>query len=198
MSVKFDVAGTMNFANYQYIVAFNTTGSGVTPGTNTPASWNGYSYSIVVGGNAGGTYATVYEYVRTPGQLQSQQPTLVGFQPTPVQLQYVPNSNGSYTEFTVSFARVIFDGIKPPGSATPPPVANAWTFNAFTGQRNAASTWTYVDSMGAGGGNTGGPQWPSPTINLTQQFDTTYYGLDQTQQTDPALQIVSVEVANNP
>jgi hypothetical protein len=198
MSVKFDVSAPMKFSNYQYIVAFDTAGSGITPGTNTPASYNGYSFSIVAGGANGGTYATVNEYVRTPGQPQSSAPTLYQLQPTNIQLQYVPNSNGAYTEFTVTFARVIFDGIKPTGSATPPPVAATWAFNAFTGQQNAVNTWVYIDSMGAGGGNSSGPQWPSPPLNVAQPFDTVFFGRNGTAISDPSAQIVSVEIANNP
>ena len=116
-SVRFDVAGTMDFANYQYIVAFNTTGTTVTPGTNTPASYDGYSYAVVVGGNAGGTYASIWEYARTPGLSGNSQPTLYQVGTTPAQVQYAANSNGDYTEFTVSFARIVFKCIKPTGSA---------------------------------------------------------------------------------
>jgi hypothetical protein len=198
MSVKFDVASTMNFTNDAYVIAFNTTGATPVPGTNVLASgYAGYSYEIVVTGSGAGAYANAYEFYRTPGTGSNSPPARLTINPTGQQLQLATNSNGSGTEFTVTFARVIFSGIVPTGNATPPPVAGVWAFNAFTGEPTQAANWIYVDSMGAGG--PADPQWTSiPPLNVTQTFDSYYSGLYQTQLSDQAAQIVSVEIANNP
>jgi hypothetical protein len=198
MSVKFDVASPMNFTSDEYIIAFNTTGASPVPGTNVLSTgYAGYSYEIVVSGTGGGAYANAYEFYRSPGTSASSPPARLPIHPTGQQLQLAVNSNGLDTEFTVTFARLIFSGIVPSGGATPPPVAGVWAFNAFTGQQNAAATWIYVDSMGAGGPSD--PQWTSiPPLDVTQQFDTLYPGLYQTQLSDQAAQIDSVEIANNP
>jgi hypothetical protein len=59
----------------QYIIAFNTTGASPVPGTNVlQTNYAGYSYEIVVTGNALGAYASAYELFRTPGQPTSQAP----------------------------------------------------------------------------------------------------------------------------
>ncbi|HTA38754.1 MAG TPA: hypothetical protein VK760_06740 [Candidatus Acidoferrales bacterium] len=198
MSVKFDVAAPMNFTADSYVIAFNTTGASPVPNTNVISNgYAGYSYEIVVSGNAGGAYANAYEFYRTPGMGPNSLPSRQPIYPTGRQLQLAVNSNGLGTEFTVTFARVIFSGIQPTGNATPPPVAGTWAFNAFTGQPDVTATWTYVDSMGAGGPND--PQWESiPPLDVTQPFDTYYAGLYQTPLTDQSAQIVSVEIANSP
>ena len=52
MAVTFDVGGPLNFSTYQYMIVLNTTGSGVTPSTDTlQTNWNGYSFAIVALGN---------------------------------------------------------------------------------------------------------------------------------------------------
>jgi hypothetical protein len=199
MSVKFDVAAPMNFTGDAYVIAFNTSGSSPVPGTNVFASgYGGYSYEIVVTGNSAGAYASAYEFYRTPGSAANSPPARLLIHPTGQQLQLALNSNGLDTEFTVTFARVIFSGIQPTGNATPPPVAGVWAFNAFTGQQDQAQNWIYVDSMGSGGPSD--PQWTSlPPLAVTNSFDTLYPGLyQQVQLSDQAAQIVSVEIANNP
>jgi hypothetical protein len=198
MSVKFDVAAPLNFVNDAYVIAFNTAGSSPVPGTNVFASgYGGYSYEIVVTGSGGGVYANAYEFYRSPGTSASSPPARLPIHPTGRQLQLAVNSYGSGTEFTVTFARVIFSGIVPTGGAMPPPVAGVWAFNAFTGQQNQATNWIYVDSMGAGGPSD--PQWTFiPPLDVTQKFDSYYPGLYQTMLSDQAAQIVSVEIANNP
>ena len=52
MAVFFSVAAPFNFSSYQYLVVLNTTGSGVTPSTDTvQTNWAGYSYAMVARGN---------------------------------------------------------------------------------------------------------------------------------------------------
>jgi hypothetical protein len=199
MSVKFDVAGAFNFSSYRYFIVFNTTENGQTPLTNPQQNnWSAYSYSLEVGGTGGGTFANAYEYLRSQN-CSTCVPAYFPIGTTPTQFQYTPNSNGTGTEFTIVFQPIIFSGIATPApgaSATPAPVKPIWTFNAFTTQPNSNAVLTFVDSLG-----TFGPTdttFQSPNLNITQQFDQVIYALDGDTQIDPAAQIVSVEIANNP
>jgi hypothetical protein len=199
MSIKFDVAAPFNFSNYRYFVVFNTTQNGQTPLTNPQQNnWSAYSYAIEVGGNGASTFAGAWEYLRSQN-CPTCIPAYIQLLTTPTQLQYIPNSNGTGTEFTVVFQPLIFNGVATPSpgaSATPPPVKPNWLFNAFTTQPNTTAQLTFVDSMG-----TFGPTdttFQSPNLNITQQFDQVVYALSGDLQIDPPAQIVSVEIANNP
>lgn len=212
MSVKFDVAGTLDFTTYRYFIVFNTTDNGVTPLTNPiQTNWKGYSYAIEVGGNGSAVSATAYEYLQpnctcTPAYL----PLIT----TPQQLQFNPNSNGSGSEFTVIFQRSIFNGYtttptpsagptagatptpNPNGTPTPAPITQNWRFNAFTTQPNVNAVLTYVDSLGAGGPTD--TTFVSPVLNVNSSFDNVYYALSSGLQIDPPAQITSIEIANSP
>jgi hypothetical protein len=63
MAVFFTVGAAFNFTNYQYMVVFNTTGSGVTPSTDTlQTNWRGYSYAVVARGNGIESYAAALKF----------------------------------------------------------------------------------------------------------------------------------------
>lgn len=191
MSVTFTVQGTLNFSNYDYLIVFNTSNpqSGGTPSTNVQSNnWAGYSYAIQVGGSAGlGTYAEGIQYIRTGAP---HAPPLARRMIIPATLfQYNPNSNGTGSSFTVVFSRSVFI---PTGAS-----ARVWLYNAFTTQVSASNQWLFLDSMGDGGPSPGGPQYPSPQLNLAQAFDQTYYATYK-QVSDPNAEIYSIEIANNP
>ncbi len=124
MSVKFRVAAPFNFSTYQYVVMFNTTGDGHTPlplGQQT--NFQGYSFALVVSGSGGAASVQAIQYARpaTP----TQAPARIIIPTTPQQLQLTMNSNGSNTEFTIIFARVIASGVFTPApSATPSQTAS--------------------------------------------------------------------------
>jgi hypothetical protein len=210
-SIKFDVAAPFNFSSYQYTIVFNTTGSGITPETNTQqTNWAGYSYAIVAAGNGGSTNAYPIEYLRQANIAPA--PLHIGT--TPQQFQYNPNSNGTGTEFSVVFQRLVFtQGLQPSPSPsaspsskptvvgaastpTPTPVKVNWLFNAFTSQANAANQFLFVDSMG-----TFGPTdstFVSPNLDMDTCFDIVVPAQSVSLQIDPPAQIESVEIANNP
>jgi hypothetical protein len=213
-SIKFDVAAPFNFSSYQYFVVFNTTGNGQTPLTNPQTNnWANYSFAIEVGGNGGSTFAGPIEFLRTPGF--TGQPALIHLGATPQQFQYIANSNGTGTEFTIIFQRIIFSGLNSPtpspapstsptptpsvgpsGSPTPNPVKINWLFNAFTTQSNANGQIQFVDSMG-----TFGPTdttFVSPNLAMNTCFDQVVQAQSLALQIDPPAQIESVEIANNP
>jgi hypothetical protein len=194
MSITFDVAGQLDFSDYQYWVVFNTTGTnGQTP-TTIPwnNNWAGYSFAIEVGGAAGvGTDANVYQFVRS-SKASGAQPSPLPVQTTPTLLQYNPDSNGAGTQFTVVFSRSLFRGIL----ATPAPIGQIWLFNAFTTQANAQNEMQFVDSLGRGGITD--PQWPSPQLDVSEAFDTTFTALNSGNQIAPSAQITQITLGNNP
>jgi hypothetical protein len=193
MSITFQVAGQLNYSSYGYWVVFNTAGSGYTPGT---FPWNnnyaGYSFAIQVGGTSGsGTYANAWQYIRSsnPHVL----PTATQLPINAALLQYNPDSNGGGNQFTVIFSRSLFKGL----ASTAPSPAPVWLFNAFTTQAPTANPFaqgTILDSLGVGGAI--GPQFNSPPLNVAESFDNPYSGYATT--SDPAAQIATVTIANNP
>lgn len=192
MSVFFDVSAQFNFSNYQYWIVFNTSGNGLTPGTQPFLNnWAAYSEAIEVAGNGGSAFARAVQFVKNPSNPHVP-PAFLTLQTTPQQLQFNVNSNGSGTEFNVIFQRSIFLG----PLASPAPLAANWLFNGFTTQASVQNNLVFVDSMGAGGPNT--PQYSSPALPTYQCFDQTLYSLASGLQIDPPAEILSVEIANNP
>ena len=201
--VKFDVAGAFNFTSYGYWVVFNTSGDGLTPLTNAQQSnWAAYSTAVLAGGAGGATYAAAGQFLKNanpaiPPHFQQ----LI----TPPQLfQYIPDNNGTNTEFQITFLRSVFNPInatptpKPSPSTSPqPPFSHIWRFNAFTTQANAQNQLLFVDSMGSGGATD--TTFVSPPLDINTCFDQVFYKQqDINPPSDPAAQIVSVEIANNP
>ena len=204
MVVKFDVAAPFDFSTYQYWVVFNTSGNGLSPDTNPfRNNWAAYSDAIEVGGtaNGAGTYATPYQFIRSsinPGAPPA--PQKIGT--TANQLQYVANSNGSGTEFTVTFQRAIFinhatptPGPTPTPATSPTPYAKGWTFNAFVTQANAQNQWIFVNSMGVGGATD--TTWVSPPLPICTSFDRVVNARSGYNQIPQSAQIITVELANN-
>ena len=192
MAIFFNTQAPFNFTNYQYMLVFNTTGSGVTPSTDTlQTNWAGYSFATVARGNGVSTYAQAVQFLRNANP--HIPPAWLPLGTTPNQFSYNLNANGTGTEFSILAQTAIFTGIASP-SPSPSP-SNIWTFNAFVTQANNQGQWLFVDSMGAGGPVD--PQFISPKLNMLQCFDNTYTALDS-QITDPAAEITTIEIANNP
>jgi hypothetical protein len=205
MSVKFDTVGPFNYSNYQYWIVFNTSGNGQTPETNPiQTGWSAYNFALEVGGNGASTYANLYQFIKNPAQ-----PGFAHFQllPTTPQLfQYVANSNGSSTEFTIIVSRTVFQGVavspspspSPKDSPSPsPPPPSVWLFNAFTTQATQQNVLIFQDSMGSGGATD--TSFNSPQLNINTCFDQTFTKLqDINPPTDQSAQIATIEIANNP
>ena len=202
MIVKFDVAGTFNFANYQYWTVFNTTGNGITPLTNPQqTNWKAYSTALLAAGQGGATSATLIQFLKNSNP--AIPPTFFPIRGlTPQQLQYIPNNNGTNTEFQLTFLRSVFAPINSPSpgpspSTSPAPFSNIWLFNAFVTQATVQNQLVFLDSMGSGGPTD--TTFVSPALNINTCFDQVFYKQqDINPPSDPAAQIVSVEIANNP
>jgi len=205
MVVKFDINAPFNFSAYEYWVVFNTSGNGLTPLTNPlQTNWAAYSDAIEVGGFGGGTFANAYQFIKNPTN-PAIPPVFQNLHPGPAQIQYVPNSNGTGTEFTVYFQRAIFKNLATPTpgpgptpTGTPPPYARYWTFNAFVTQANATNQLIFLDSMGVGGATDTTFTDSPPLGSICSDFDNVYYKIaDINPPSDPSAQIASVEIANN-
>jgi hypothetical protein len=194
MAVFFDTEAPFNFSNYQYMIVLNTTGSGQTPSTDTlQTNWAGYSFALIARGNGVSSYAVPVEFRRSTNNPHIP-PALLTLGTTPQQFSYNLNANGSGTEFSILVQRSVFTGAPTPSPSPSSTPSNVWTFNAFVTQASGNGQWTFVDSMGAGGPID--PQFVSPKLCMTEPFDNTYYA--QFVPSDPAAQIVTVEIANNP
>lgn len=194
IAIHFDTTSTFNFQNYQYMVVFNTDGTGITPSTDTlQTNWAGYSFALVALGRAGAAYAEPVQFAKN--QNPHIPPHWLPLGTTPNTFTFNPNSNGGGNEFSLIVSKAVFQGYASPGPS-PTPIASVWTFNAFTTQANGSGgQFVFFDSLGSGGPID--PQFVSPKICMTEPFDNTYYANYQ-QVNDPAAEIVSVEISNNP
>jgi hypothetical protein len=191
VAIHYDVESPFNFSNYQYMIVFNTTGSGVTPSTDTvQTNWAGYSFALIALGNGGTSSAEAGEYV--PSNNPHAPPGFLKLGTTPNQLSYNPNSNGQGTEFSMIAQKSIIRGYASPSPSASP--SNVWTFNAFVTEPSQGQ-WYFADSLGGGGPID--PQFVSPRLCMTEPFDNTYFATDL-HIGDPTSEIVSVEISNNP
>jgi hypothetical protein len=194
LNVFFDTSAPFNFSQYQYMIVFNTTGDGRTPSTDTfQTNWDGYSYALIALGNGVSSFAEPIRYVRS-----NQNPHVPPFPQrlgsTPQQFSYNLDTNGTGSEFSILVQKQVFSATPSPSGTPTPPPSSVWTFNAFVAAPSQGNL-VFADSMGAGGPID--PQFVSPKLCMLQQFDNTYFALD-TNISDPASEIVSIEIANNP
>lgn len=143
MYINFNVAGTLDFSNFNYVIVFNTNPQPGNP-TNMPyanafltGTYNNFSYAFAIGASYGGLTAlpVLLQYYLVPGQtnLSARQvavnPSLTSFQ---------PNSNGQGSQFTLIFDRMQFNlpspytpspspspSVSPTPSPTPTPTPTA-------------------------------------------------------------------------
>ncbi len=143
-SVFFDTQAPFNFSNYQYMIVFNTSGSGQTPSTDTiQTNWAGWSYALVALGSGIGARAEFVQFVRS-NQNPHVPPYWYTPQTNPQQLSFNLNQNGTGTEFLIIAKKAIFSAT--PGPSPTPTPSNVWTFNAFVTQPSQGNL-TFVDSM---------------------------------------------------
>lgn len=173
------------------MVVFNTDGTGITPSTDTlQTNWAGYSFALIALGRGAAAYAEPVQFLRN--QNPHIPPAWLVLGTTPNTFTFNPNSNGGGNEFSLLVQKRVFQGASP--GPSPTPISNVWTFNAFTTQASGGGQFAFFDSLGPGGPVD--PQFVSPRICMTEPFDNTYYAYYT--PNDPAAEIVSVEISNNP
>ncbi len=115
MQIKFRTLGQLDFSNYRYVIAFNTTGSGSSPHALNAAVTNfpDFSYEFVVGGTGGVANVALLQFIRqVPGGGQ----TVVSTASVPIGnlVNLNTNSNGQGNEFSLTFSRTLFFGLFTP------------------------------------------------------------------------------------
>ncbi len=160
MVIRYRTVKPMDFNNVSYLIVFNTTGNGAEPYANGyGTTFTNYSFAFVVGAATGGSTAspTLLQYYLVPGSSSGLSYRQIPVSPfTTLQV----NTNGSNTEFTLTFDRAQFAIASPtaptpgPGS-TPTPSATAdslryWNINFITTDRNGIP----LDALGFGATDT--------------------------------------------
>jgi hypothetical protein len=126
MLIRVNVAGTLDFTNYKYLIVFNTSGSGGEPYPQAYVNgFQNYSYALLFAGPTGSIgYSAptpqLLQYYLNPGTTSGLQTYNVII---PAQsLQFVANSNGNGNQFQVEFNRLLLN--QPSVTATAGPVAS--------------------------------------------------------------------------
>ncbi len=109
IAIHFDTTSTFNFQNYQYMVVFNTDGTGITPSTDTlQTNWAGYSFALIALGRGGAAYAEPVQFLRN--QNPHIPPAWLPLGTTPNTFTFNANSNGGGNEFSLLVAKEGFSG----------------------------------------------------------------------------------------
>jgi hypothetical protein len=192
----FNTEAAFNFSQYQYMIVLNTSGSRVTPSTDTwQTNWAGYVFDLIATGN--GIESSAKPYYLQHNSNPHIAPGWYFLGTTPQLFSYNLNDNGTGTEFSILAQRRIFDYNPSPSPSPSSTPSNLWTFNAFVAvAQSGGGNWYFYDSMGAGGPTD--PQYASPSLCMTEPFDQTFFPQGTFAPGDPAAQIVSIEIANNP
>ncbi|MEO6834585.1 MAG: hypothetical protein ABI231_01570 [Candidatus Tumulicola sp.] len=130
--------------------------------------------------SGGAAYASAVQFVKNPAN-PHMPPVLKRLDTGPSQFQFIPNSNGTGTAFTVIFDRSLFN-------TSSMPLSKGWLFNAFSLQPNRLA-----DSMGRCA-----DCFRSPTLRVDTAFDRTIDSEINSRKIAPAARIVSIEFDNNP
>jgi hypothetical protein len=146
MLIRVNVAGTLDFNNYKYLIVFNTSGTGGEPLPQAYANgFQNYSYSLLFAAPTGSQgvqapLAQLLQYYLNPGTTSGLQTYNVII---PVQsLQFTPNENGLGSQFQVQFERQLLDQPSVTGSAAPAgsPVASPSPSPGTTAAPKASAT----------------------------------------------------------
>jgi hypothetical protein len=155
MLIRVSVAGTLDFTNVEYLIVFNTSGSGQEPYPNAlETGFVNYSYALVFGGPAGLVEPQLLQYFINTGGASGLGVVQRPLAPQLIQFQPSFTSN----EFQVVFDRSILNLPSPtaPVGASPAPTTapqQTWNINFITVNPSNSITapGTPIDSMGLGG-----------------------------------------------
>jgi len=196
MQVKFTTAQAMDFTNVQYVIVFNTSGTGGMPYANGFLNnYANYSFAIVVNGAGSFSQVQMVQYVRSPSVGGGTLATPQAIPAAPQQLQYAPNS--SNTQFTVTIDRKLFNGIVPV-SPSPGSNPNIWYANWFTTNTSGVP----IDAPGINGPQNTSFTFPisgTPGFDVTTAFDSQWtFQIGWPQVSPASAQIAGGEIINSP
>jgi len=204
MEIKFRTYGAMDFNNVNYMIVFNTSGTGGEPYANAFATtFCNYSFAFAIGPSYGTANAALYQIFIPPG---STRPAFNQITLDPGTTNLVLNANAQNTEFDLTFARSQFNvpsavnGSANPcaaSTAAPSPqpsssaaLAQTWFINLFT--TNTAGS--PLDAMGFGISDT---SFTFP-IDITTNVDQTITRQPGVQQVAQNAFISGFEIINVP
>lgn len=213
MSLRFRVNGPLDFNNIQYVIVFNTSGStsssnGMPYANALTTGFQNYSYAWIVGGTGTGAQAELVQYfVNISNGTIGTTPVVVPAGQSQLQV----GTSGTQNEFTLQFARALFNQPNPSVATSPNPAPTTtaqqtWFINFFTANANPQNgqVGTAIDANG-----TTGIQDTSFILSIpTQQVVTGSSGIPNNPYikpagssvagSNPAAQINQTEVDNNP
>ncbi len=176
------------------MVVLNTTGNGVTPSTDTiQTNWDGYSFALIARGNGVSSFA---EARAAPAEISNPHipPAWLPLGTTPQQFSYNLNNNGTGTEFSILAQQIgLFDARRLAPSRAPA--------RRSSGRSTPSRRRRYrVDS---------GPfsiRWAPAARSTRNSFRRSLHARDASttrttrysQTPDPAAQIVSIEICEQP
>ena len=202
--IRFDTAGTLDFANVAYLIVFNTSGNDQQPtaqGYNS--DFKNWSYFFIVGGGAGvASSPLLYQIYQDPvnGGSKSFQLTYpsgsVNFQTS------IPSGNSPFG-FQITFNRCLLD--QPTPSASPPPITTTnricppydfsqalWNVSLFTLDRASNP----IDSLSTTNPNSADYKFDLDTSAL--QNKNYFKPATNTRLSNPGAQISGIEVFSQP
>lgn len=206
MSIIFTTEGPLDFTDFQYVVAFNTSGNGQYPLATSISSFLNWSFELIFGNSGGGVTYALQQIYSNAGSYSS-----IGLTVPPQFVTFFnPNSNGLDTQFTFTFNRALLAALVTPSPApasTPsappfvsPGVSTLWAMNFFSVTAVAtasAPAGTPVDSIGVNGATDTAPQ--CCIVTTTQLFDQTFNKpIPPPVQVTSSAQIVGIQVINTP
>ncbi len=221
MLIRFRTLAPLDLTANRYVIVFNTIGNGQQPYANGfITGLTNYSFTFVVGATGGvAQFPLLNEYYFPPGSQQAQSFSVpINSQ----QVQFNPNSNGSGTEFTLTFQRTALLCAPVPNPAASPsatPSATPTPAPTGTGATPApsptpacatlggrSSTWNInfittdanslpIDALGASGKDDVSFQLQ---VDTTTSFDKQIQRATQLQINPQSAQIAGGEIINSP
>lgn len=214
MEIKFRTFGAMDFNNVNYMIVFNTSGTGGEPYADAFATtFCNYSFAFAIGPTYGTANAALYQIFIPPG---STKPAFNQLTLAPGTTSLVLNPGGLQTEFDLIFARSQLNIPSPvngpanpcvtaTAASSPTPNSSA-TPSASTTATNTAQTWYMnlfttntagvpLDAMGFGVTDTSFVE----SIDTTQNLDQTISRQPGAQQPPAQSEYISgFEIINSP
>lgn len=220
MLIRFRTLAPLDLTANRYVIVFNTTGDGQEPYANGYITgFTHFSFAFVVGATGNlAQFPVLNEYYFPPGSQQAQSFSVpINSQ----QVQFTPNSNGSGTEFTLTFLRTALlcapTAIQSPSpspspsptgtGATPSPTPTATATSSACATLGGRSTTWNINLITTDGGGTpldalGASGKDDVSFNLkvdtTTPFDQQIQRATQLQINPQSAQIVGGEIINAP